>query len=933
MIFLNITAQDQNVRSLLTLDFDKKRTINFEDRKSLHFPILVYIAEFFIDNDLKDQVKRIHLNEIYQKLDEFELYDKFLNFIRKRITLDVGSTTLCSKIIKGKTYQNEIYPRISFITKLEDKFMEEKKIEHENANNKLLQEKLNELNKKQEEVKKQNISKIPSIKPNIQKYELGKLLLSKKPNYEPPQRKSVVKNINQKRMQDKKPLKNPKQEVRISVDLREESTSPSTQKRENQVLIPAQKESTHTSENVILTESEELRQPLLTQEGTIEDSTDYKSLLRFLFRPQNDIVDYIIEDAICNDPNFKENDLELFLKYFEFLIYGLVGLRCRYHIDELGYLNIGIYAETEKDYIILAEKLNYPLNMKILAGSRDYDLSKIHNPNQRKGYLFEEIGDIQNKHKKELEKIECLKKLQLEEYTTDEISLFTPYTSCLKGKVENYRRYTDKDQLHECADCVKIKYEDSKDVSCKSSIFRNIDKERIIHIYLDKILKMDQITSNHSIFKYVFINHNYAAYSDEFRFRDVWKSYKSLKFSSSKDVLKMNKNFRNFYGEEVGFYFSWISHFITWLIVPTIIGLFLCFMKILEYLKGEKIIAHFYTDLLFTCIIIIWGNLYVQSWQGYQKLYNYVWGMEEYNIEETKSDEYESSSNSIMFMDILIPQRQGLMSLIKKVAIILILSIMIIFAILSNLLVFFVQDYFLYSIQEDTQTVKSYVFYLGPIFIYIFREVLSHYFSILNHYLTSWEPHTNRSEFRKGYAIKSIIFEFFNYYFNLYYIAFLKNKTSYCAYNDCFFQLGNQLFIIQLTGIIHDLGSLIKSIYFEHRNKRKIENEIAEIERQHELEANKRRSNINLMLSENCTINERISRIQYFTRTPYGDNNIDKEYLEVVMNFGYVIQFGATSPVSFLFALVHAFISRLADAVKFGNLQYVHIICIFFLIF
>ena len=480
--------------------------------------------------------------------------------------------------------------------------------------------------------------------------------------------------------------------------------------------------------------------------------------------------------------------------------------------------------------------------------------------------------------------------------------------------------------VHECK---KIKFELSNEVICGSSIFRNIDKERVVNFYLEKVLKMEQIKYNHEIFQFLFINHNYCSYVEEFRFKNTLNAYRNVKFSHCKEVLKMNKNFRNFYGEEVGYYFSWISHFITWLIIPTVIGLCLSLFRFSEYLFGTVIVPTFYIDTAFTCIIIIWGNLYVQSWEGYQKFYNYLWGMEDYNLEELNSEMNEASTNNMMFMDIMIPQRQGFMSLIKKVAVILIITLMILLSVFSNLVVFHFQDILMYDDISNPLSVNRFYLILAPVLIFLIREILSHYFFYICHFLTRWEIHTNKNEYRKYFAIKSMVFEFFNYYFSLYYIAFIKNKRCVCAYNDCYYQLGTQLFIIQLTGIIYDFASLVKVLYFEHNNKRRIEKDIAEIERQQEVERAKSGKATNLYAptkSMKMEKEDKISKMQYFTRTPYEDENIDKEYLEVVMNFGYVIQYGAAAPVCFLFALIHAFISRLVDAIKFGSLQYVHII-------
>ena len=59
-------------------------------------------------------MKRVHLNEIYEKLVEKNLYHKFLDHIRKSFVQEVGHVSICSKIVKGKTYQKNIIPPCLF---------------------------------------------------------------------------------------------------------------------------------------------------------------------------------------------------------------------------------------------------------------------------------------------------------------------------------------------------------------------------------------------------------------------------------------------------------------------------------------------------------------------------------------------------------------------------------------------------------------------------------------------------------------------------------------------------------------------------------------------------------------------------------------------------------------------------------------------------
>ena len=103
----------------------------------------------------------------------------------------------------------------------------------------------------------------------------------------------------------------------------------------------------------------------------------------------------------------------------------------------------------------------------------------------------------------------------------------------------------------------------------------------------------------------------------------------------------MIHNMRNYFGEAVSFFFLWLDSYTRWLVFPAIVGVFLT----LTYYMKERVplVAIFsstvhmdYYDFLliiFCVIISFWLTLFTNTWKQKERLYSYLWGME--NNEET----------------------------------------------------------------------------------------------------------------------------------------------------------------------------------------------------------------------------------------------------------------------------------------------------------
>ena len=155
--------------------------------------------------------------------------------------------------------------------------------------------------------------------------------------------------------------------------------------------------------------------------------TDYKSMIKTLFcKKLNDFRKEIVEYVLANDKDFTDTNFDKFVFYLEFFIILFSGIRTKYYIDELSYLNMDFYA-SERTFMNIAETFHYQVQFKIL------DIPIV---TDSKGNMFDKTGkQISDKklfkHQKQ-KVINDINRIQNEDYNLSEVEFFPPYTNFIK---------------------------------------------------------------------------------------------------------------------------------------------------------------------------------------------------------------------------------------------------------------------------------------------------------------------------------------------------------------------------------------------------------------------------------------------------------------------------------------------------------------------
>ena len=105
---------------------------------------------------------------------------------------------------------------------------------------------------------------------------------------------------------------------------------------------------------------------------------------------------------------------------------------------------------------------------------------------------------------------------------------------------------------------------------------------------------------------------------------------------------------------------------------------------------------------------------------------------------------------------------------------------------------------------------------------------MSNIYKKISKWVTNIEKPINKDEYNESVIKKRICFEFFNYYFNMFYIAFFKKYFEICAFLDCYLELGNQLMIILSSDMVSIATKFFYKAFYLRQKTKTFEKKIKE---------------------------------------------------------------------------------------------------------
>ena len=625
-----------------------------------------------------------------------------------------------------------------------------------------------------------------------------------------------------------------------------------------------------------------------------KQKTKYNKLIKEIFCEKlNDFRSEIIIYCLKNSEILFEDNFENFVCFLEFFICLFTGIKTKYYLDELTNLNMDLYAD-ERNLMNFAETFRYQVQFRIKDIPLIYDSNlKIYKKRDNK------IVNSENFNITKFPIINELNKVEFENYNWKEVEYFPPYTNYIKQLSANYRRFDLDDKIHICKECENISTEKNfLNLKCESSCFKSIDKERLIYKSLMTIMSENNINDS-LIIKDSILIPNYSSLIKNTSTFSLITTF--LIPFETKESKKINKIICNTFGEGIGFFFVWISHYIYWLIFPSILGLIVHILLINnKYNKENK--YELEISLIFTCIIVLWGNYYVLSWKKINIFYNHIWGIKNFKIKNDIDKDNRISNNRIIFMNIQLPQTPSFKTTLINIIILILSSLIKIFVMISNVFVLASKDHnFQFKKVFYNNLLNKFWKYINPIIIYILREIFSILSEKANIWLYKHQKFISENEKQKMLVQKKLIFEFFNYYFNLYYIAFFKKNFEKCLYDNCYKELEEQLIMIIMSDATVIFIKFYINVISLRKQKNKFEKEIQ---------------------SKYLYLENNSKKFRYYTRYPFEDGSIVQYYLQIFLTFGYILQFGACSPISFILVLFISILTRITLGISLRDIYY-----------
>lgn len=359
---------------------------------------------------------------------------------------------------------------------------------------------------------------------------------------------------------------------------------------------------------------------------------------------------------------------------------------------------------------------------------------------------------------------------------------------------------------------------------------------------------------------------------------------------------------KNYFGESITLYFSFLGFYTYALIIPVVLGF-------LQLLVSRETIPFF-------CIFnVVWVTLLLEIWRRKSNELSYQWG----TIGMTSMDEPRPNFRGAMGIDAISgkvqPQSPRYLTYVKMYAV----SIPIVFVCLIAAFFIMLVSFWAEDFCKKSEEYLPYI--MLPSIIYsVVVLIMNAYYRKLATCLTEWENHRTQSQFERHRVTKLVLFEFVNNFMSLFYIAFyvrdMDNLRS---------QLQTMLIISQAINNFQETVQPLAIKYYmlkAHKLKIDIFPKKINIPSQPKIYQKKYPSESE---SENVLSSIIVPEIQPDDpriKQALKEGNMEEyegtydDYLELFIQFGYVFLFSSVYPLAALWAALNNVVEIRADAFK-----------------
>ena len=477
---------------------------------------------------------------------------------------------------------------------------------------------------------------------------------------------------------------------------------------------------------------------------------------------------------------------------------------------------------------------------------------------------------------------------------------FTPTEKYRKDKEEKFQRYLGGDEYHEC----NVTYDGDEICEGGCSKYRGVDKLRLIYDSVDSLIKMNYLRQE-KIINYILIKRNYIDYGEKLSVKNmVFKSWNIFNVGTQMDYLF---TIRNFYNEEIAYYFLWITSLVKWLIIPAILGIIVNYSnKLMVNPDG----SHNHTILLFLSgFLALWGTAFLNYWDQKVKIFNYIWGTESFNRSEPDSESFVPDGYVTLVFNRKFPYISSTKAVLKQVISYLVLLVMLAMIVIGVYTIFLLKVILIKKYPEK----QTFIGIISAVENTALIAIMSNLYNLIAYKLNDWQNYRKDFQRMNALAVKFILYDLINNFYPLFYIAFIKKTNIFGkGYEQCYGFGGNDSCLEEMEIQLYTTLSVNFGMNF-------LEIGMPLIHQGARMVALKKKLEIKgIKLGEDN--NEDIA-----TLSPHSIDHqmiLDEytgmvsEYSEILVNLGYLLLFGVVAPLVPLLVLLLVYTERFFDSYK-----------------
>ena len=624
----------------------------------------------------------------------------------------------------------------------------------------------------------------------------------------------------------------------------------------------------------------------------------------------NKIFEKILEMENKEMENYSYLEYDDFVLIFARILKYFTGLDIQLTFTDLpNSFALSIYGN-EKQIDKLAEKKEYELQLK----NYGYKYQKIlEEANKKSPGLYSneiltgnEIGDdnrqlLSNSNDNNLNTYgnEWIP-LKYSDLREKNVLCFAPTEKYKSEKEEKFQRYFGGDEYHEC----NVTYDGDEICECGCSKYRGIDKLRLIYDSIDTLVKMNYLRQE-NILNYILIKRNYIDYGDKLSIKNiVFKSWNIFNTGTQMDYIF---TIRNFYNEEIAYYFLWITSLVKWLIIPAILGIIVNYSnKIMINPDG----SHNHTILLLlSAFLALWGTAFLNYWDQKEKIFNYIWGTESFQRSEPDSEAFVPDGYVTLVFNRQFPYVSSTKTICKQLVSYIVLFLMLA-AIVIGVYVIFMLKVILIKKYPEQQT---YIGILSALENTVLIAIMSNLYSMIANKLNDWQNYRKDFQRMNALAVKFILYDLINNFYPLFYIAFIKKATifgkeaeqcyGFGGNDSCLEEIEIQLYTT--LSVNFGLNFLEIGMPIFHQGARMIA-----LKKKLEIKGIKigQSNEDNLSALSPHSIDHQMILDEY--------TEMVSEYSEILVDLGYLLLFGVVAPLVPFLVLLLVYTEKFFDSYK-----------------